>query len=305
MEKEKKKLHEKIWFRILMVLFISLCVSVVILTFYLFNGDVVSKVPKWFEQKYYVNTQKIEGRKVFTIKKDKESQIDTTIIYIHGGSYMAELQKEHWTFFENLLNDTNITLIVPDYPLTPKYNYKDVFDMMEPFYKEVIKNIKTEKFIVMGDSAGGGLALALMQEMGEQGFKMPDKLILISPWLDTTMQNPEISKVQENDPMLFEPTLKIAGEQYRNVKDNSKEYLANPLYGPMENLCPIVIYTGTYDILNPDVKILEKKMRDAGKQIEVKEYQGAIHDFILYYFTKENIYLGKEGYMDLLSEILQ
>ncbi len=305
MEKEKKKLKDKIGFRIAMVVFVACCVAVIFLTLYLFNGEIVSNVPDWFEDSYAVETEKIEGRKVFIIKKDKETDSDSIILYLHGGSYMAELKQEHWLFFEGLLQDTNATLVVPDYPLTPKYNYKDVFTMMEPCYEKILENEQDKTWIVMGDSAGGGLALALLEKMGEKGRKMPDALFLLSPWLDTSMENQKIDEVQSKDPMLSKPALKLAGEQYgRDIKEEDT-YLVDPLYGPLQNLCPIVVFTGTADILNPDVAILEQRCKEAGTQITVKEYENAIHDFILYSFVKEDVDFGKEGYQDVLEEMRQ
>ena len=305
MEKEKKKLKYKIGFRIAMVVFVACCVAVIFLTLYLFNGEIVSNVPDWFEDSYAVETEKIEGRKVFIIKKDKETDSDSIILYLHGGSYMAELKQEHWLFFEGLLQDTNATLVVPDYPLTPKYNYKDVFTMMEPCYEKILENEQDKTWIVMGDSAGGGLALALLEKMGEKGRKMPDALFLLSPWLDTSMENQKIDEVQSKDPMLSKPALKLAGEQYgRDIKEEDT-YLVDPLYGPLQNLCPIVVFTGTADILNPDVAILEQRCKEAGTQIIVKEYENAIHDFILYSFVKEDVDFGKEGYQDILEEMRQ
>ncbi len=305
MEKEKKKLKDKIGFRIAMVVFVACCVAVIFLTLYLFNGEIVSNVPDWFEDSYAVETEKIEGRKVFIIKKDKETDSDSIILYLHGGSYMAELKQEHWLFFEGLLQDTNAALVVPDYPLTPKYNYKDVFTMMEPCYEKILENEQDKTWIVMGDSAGGGLALALLEKMGEKGRKMPDALFLLSPWLDTSMENQKIDEVQSKDPMLSKPALKLAGEQYgRDIKEEDT-YLVDPLYGPLQNLCPIVVFTGTADILNPDVAILEQRCKEAGTQITVKEYENAIHDFILYSFVKEDVDFGKEGYQDILEEMRQ
>lgn len=305
MEKEKKKLKDKIGFRIAMVVFVACCVAVIFLTLYLFNGEIVSNVPDWFEDSYAVETEKIEGRKVFIIKKDKETDSDSIILYLHGGSYMAELKQEHWLFFEGLLQDTNATLVVPDYPLTPKYNYKDVFTMMEPCYEKILENEQDKTWIVMGDSAGGGLALALLEKMGEKGRKMPDALFLLSPWIDTSMENQKIDEVQSKDPMLSKPALKLAGEQYgRDIKEEDN-YLVDPLYGPLQNLCPIVVFTGTADILNPDVAILEQRCKEAGTQITVKEYENAIHDFILYSFVKEDVDFGKEGYQDILEEMRQ
>ena len=69
------------------------------------------------------------------------------------------------------------TVILPDYPLTPKYTYKDVFNMVTPLYKEIIDKVDGNDLIVMGDSAGGGITLALMERIGAEDIDMPSKTI--------------------------------------------------------------------------------------------------------------------------------
>ena len=111
------------------------------------------------EQKMYMN------RKVFILTPENVEKTDMVILYFHGGSYMAEIAQEHWSFLEKIINNTGATVILPDYPLSPKHNYKDVFDMVVPLYNEIVSKINLENFVVMGDSAGGGLALALEEKM--------------------------------------------------------------------------------------------------------------------------------------------
>ena len=141
---------------------------------------------------------------------------------------MGGLEKYHWEFIEKLSNETGYGIIIPDYPLAPKYTYKEVFEMVEPLYKDIIKEIKPENIIMMGDSAGGGLALALEEKLGEKEIEVPEKLILISPWIDTRMTNPKIEEVQEYDKDLSKEKLKLAGIAYAGEKENNS-YLVNPI----------------------------------------------------------------------------
>ena len=71
--------------------------------------------------------------------------------------------------------------------------------MMEALYKKVIQQVEPSNLVVMGDSAGGGLALALVEKMGEENIAMPNQTILISPWLDVRMNNPKIAEIEENE----------------------------------------------------------------------------------------------------------
>ena len=80
---------------------------------------------------------------------------------------MAEASEKHWEFLNKLANDTGAIIIMPDYPLAPKHNYEDVFEMVVPLYQEIVKKIDVENLIMMGDSAGGGLSLALEEKIAE------------------------------------------------------------------------------------------------------------------------------------------
>lgn len=224
-----------------------------------------------------IETQNYQNRKVFVVYP-KDSKTELTIFYFHGGAYMAEATENHWNFIQKLAIDTNSTIIMPDYPLAPKANYKDVFDFAEPLYKETIKNIDTNKLIVMGDSAGGGLALGLMEKISSEDVKIPNKIMLISPWLDTRLTNPDIDEVQKKDKQLNKDTLKLAGIAYSLGDDN---YLVNPIDGDISKLKNITIFTGKDDILNPDVYVLKNKALEQGIEIEVKEYENANHIWII------------------------
>ena len=199
-------------------------------------------------------------------------------MYFHGGSYMAEATKEHWDFIQKLAIDTNSTVIMPDYPLAPKANYKDVFDFAEPFYKDTIENIDTNQLIVMGDSAGGGLALGLMEKISSEDIKIPNKIMLISPWLDTRLTNSKIDEVQKRDKQLNKETLKLAGIAYSLGDDN---YLVNPIDGDLSKLKNITIFIGKDDILIPDVYVLKNKALEQGIELEVKEYENANHIWVI------------------------
>ncbi len=277
---------------ILFIIIIALCV----LAYFLFI-DIKSEVPKNFEDNYNIKIEKYSDRDVFIISEKPEK--DTYILYFHGGSYMAEMSDAHWNFLDRIMQETGSTVIVPDYPLAPVYNYKDVFEMVLPMYQELIKTIPPEKIIMMGDSAGGGLALALEEKLGEEGIELPNKLILLSPWLDVTMSNPQIDEVQKHDKNLNKETLKMAGIAYSGM-DGEDNYLVNPINGPLDELKNITVYTGTYDILNPDVHLLERKAKEVGIDVEIKEYEKAEHIWMI----TQNNELSNQVFSDIITKIL-
>ena len=260
--------------------------------------DIQTKVPKKVKETCQLNTEQFMGRNIFIVTPKNREKSDLKILYFHGGSYVAEATEQHLKFVEQIVNDTGATIIFPDYPLTPKYNYKDVFHMVVPLYKEIIDRIDTNHFVLMGDSAGAGLGLALEERIGEDNLTMPAKTILISPWLDVRLTNPAIDEMEENDKQLNKETLKLAGLAYAG-EDGINSYLVNPIEGDLSKLKNITILTGTYDILNPDVHVLKEKAEKVGVPIEIKEYEQASHIWMIEKNSSEE--LIQQGYQQILN----
>ena len=262
------------------ILFIIIIICLIILAYFLFV-DIETKTPENIENKYDLTVETFENRNIFIIKSKGSKKTNMKILYFHGGSYMAEATSNHWEFIENLVDDTGATVILPDYPLTPKYNYKDVFNMVVPLYKEIQQKVDvSNELIIMGDSAGGGLSLALLEKISQEDIKMPKKTILISPWLDVRMDNPKIEQVKEQDKKLNKEALKIAGLAYAE-SDGIDSYLVNPIDGDLSKINNLTIFTGTKDILNPDVYKLKEKAEKNNINIDINEYQDAGHIWII------------------------
>ena len=303
-------------------LIVLLVLTAVAIVAYFMIAEIETKViPNENTYTCNIEQKKFMNKNVFILTPKNIEKTELTILYFHGGSYMAEIMQEHWNFLEKVINSTGATVILPDYPLAPKHNYKDVFDMVVPLYNEIVSKINLENLVVMGDSAGGGLALALEEKIvadtkslstqndseeinqGEigmnQDYKLPAKTILISPWLDVRLENPKINEVKKLDKNLNKDTLKLAGIAYAG-EDGLNSYLVNPIDGDLSKLKNITIFTGTYDILNPDVHILVQKAEEQGISINIKEYEGASHIWILKDSSKEKD-LKENAYNDLIE----
>lgn len=265
---------------------------------YFFIVDIETQIPKELSQDIIIETDQVMGRKVFTIYPQNSEKSGKVILYFHGGAYMGEATNNHWKFLEKLSKDTKSTIIMPDYPLTPKYTYKDVMKMVEEIYNEIIKKYEPENIIMMGDSAGAGITLGLAQKLSMNNIKLPSKTILISPWLDVSMSNEKIEEVQKNDKDLSKWKLDIAAFFYARDLTKENEYFVNPINGNLSKLENIVIFTGTYDILNPDCYVLQKKAKEQGVDIKIKEYETASHIWII----NNNDELANKAYQDLLNE---
>lgn len=283
---------------LVLLLVIVLIVITVIISYK--TIDIQTQEPKEIEDVCEVFVQEYMESKVFIVKPKERHETQYTIIYMHGGSYMAEATEEHWEFIKNMSIDTNSTIIVPAYPLAPKSTYKDVFKMMEPLYKEVVEKVDSKDLIVMGDSAGGGLALALEEKLSQERVSMPEKTILISPWLDVRLNNPQIEEVQKRDKELSKTKLQLAGMAYAGI-DGINSYLVNPIDGNLSKLKNITILTGTNDILNPDVHMIQEKAKEQDVTIDVKEYENAGHIWMIEKNSSEE--LIEQGYQQILQLI--
>ena len=278
--------------------FLILMTATVIAIF--FFVDIQAKPPITTVLKYTLKEKKFMNRKVFIMKsKEHDHFSDKYIFYIHGGAYVMEATYKHWQFLEDIVDETGMTLILPDYPLAPKNTYKEVFEMIVPLYKKVIETHGKENVIVMGDSAGAGILLGLLEQMGLEKYPQPRKTILLSPWLDVRMTNPEIDDRQKVDPVLIKEALKATGKAYAG-NDGMDSFLVNPILGPLENLKNITIYTGTYDILNPDVHIFMKMAQEVNLDVDLRETEKAIHIWMTHVENKK-VFSAKETFWDIVN----
>lgn len=299
---------------IFIIMFITFLINIEILKIYLallivmsvflilpfFIIDIQAKAPISAKIQYDIKEEQFKGRKVFLItSKKNKSNNNKYILYLHGGAYVMEATYKHWQFLEEIVDETGMTLILPDYPLTPKNTYKAVFNMIEPLYTEIIEKVGKEKLVLMGDSAGGGIALGLVQKLGEDGKKMPSKTILLSPWLDVRMINPEIDEKEKVDPVLIKEALIIAGKKYAG-EDGLTNFLVNPILGPIDKLENITIYTGTYDMLNPDVHKFVDRLKKANIKYDLREKEKAIHIWMTHIENK-NVYAARETFNDIVN----
>lgn len=280
---------------------IIITITVMIFGYYMII-DIETKIPQKANESCDIETKEFMSRKIFIIKPKTEQLSKKVILYFHGGAYVAEATTLHWDFLEKLANDTKSTIVMPDYPLTPKYTYKDVFNMVEPLYKEIMSKVDGKNLVMMGDSAGGGITLALAEKISQNNIQLPSKTILISPWLDVTLTNEKIKEVQKNDRDLNKEKLLIAGISYARDEEGMKSYLVNPINGPLSKLKNVIIYTGTYDILNPDTHLLQEKAKKEGIDIQIKEYEQAPHIWIINNINKQDE-LQLKAYQDLVCDI--
>ncbi|MGM9986104.1 MAG: alpha/beta hydrolase fold domain-containing protein [Bacillaceae bacterium] len=240
--------------------------------------------PGGFKRNVNIIKKEMRGHVYYVISPIKK-KTNKTILYLHGGSYVYTITSFHWNFLSKLIDALQCTIVVPIYPLAPAYQHTDVFAMILPIYREIISMVNSKDVIIMGDSAGGGLSLALAQLLREKRLKQPEHIILISPALDMTLTNPEIDNIQLVDSFLAKPGIIDAGKWYAGDKYPA-HYLISPIYGDFHNLGKISIFIGTHDILYPDSRRFNELMEERKIAINYFEYPLMIHVWPLLFFPE-------------------
>ncbi|MBN2781126.1 MAG: alpha/beta hydrolase fold domain-containing protein [Candidatus Marinimicrobia bacterium] len=229
---------------------------------------------------FQVSVEELFGHNIWDITPRGEIS-DKVVIYLHGGSYKYNFLPPHWNFISVIADELRVRVIAPDYPLAPAYTAPDVFAFLLNIYSELIKKTDPKDITIMGDSAGGGMTLALAQFIRETGFPQPEQLILLSPCIDVTMSNPGIIKLDLVDPMLNIDSIKAAGKAYAGQL-STKHYLVSPIYGKITGLAPISLYVGTHDLLAADCRKLYKMAKKKNIAFDFYEYEGLFHVGMLF-----------------------
>jgi monoterpene epsilon-lactone hydrolase len=229
---------------------------------------------------FAITRGEMNGHAVWTIAPRKRASADR-IVYLHGGVYVGSFASQHWEFMCKLAGALNCTVVAPDYPHAPEYCYRDTLDLVERVYLETLALAGPSGLVtVMGDSSGGGIALALAQRLRADGHRQPDNVVLLSPWLDAGLTNPEIPTLDKIDPFLGVEGMQWAGRVYARELDVS-DPLVSPVNGVLSGLAPIALFIGTRDILLPDCRKLRDRAAAAGATIDYHEYSGMVHNWML------------------------
>ena len=236
--------------------------------------------PGHLKQKFTVTEFEVMNKSVVTLQP-KTNRENTHLFFLHGGAYVVEGNAMHWKIIATIINKTNCKVTYIDYPLAPEYNYKQTFEMLQQSYDLLINAFPDDRFMLMGDSAGGGLALAFTQKLiKENAPVIPVKNILFSPWLDISMQNPEIIKQVRKDKLLPLNGLIEAGKKYSGCDDTSN-YLLSPINGDFAGIGKTIVFFGTCELFYPDCKLLEEKVKSIGN-FKFYEFPGMQHDWIIF-----------------------
>jgi epsilon-lactone hydrolase len=219
-----------------------------------------------------VTARRTAGMTVWTVRPRRRRPA-ARVLYVHGGGYVHPLTVDYWRLISRLA-DAPAEVIVPAYPLAPGSTVDDVLPrLIEIEAAEANSQLPT---ILMGDSAGGALVLAIAARLRDRAGQRPAAVVALCPWLDATLDEEAVRDVEPTDPMLAESGLRAAGRLWAGVR-NPKDPVVSPVNAPLDDLPPIDVYIGDRDILRPAVDALAQWAEAQGADLHVHETPAMFH----------------------------
>ncbi|MCL6458442.1 MAG: alpha/beta hydrolase [Gorillibacterium sp.] len=212
----------------------------------------------------------------FVTDQGHAEEAKALIIYLHGGAYFEEILPPHFAYARKLAELTGLKVIVPNYPTIPAITAKDLSLFMQDFYTFVSGTIEGPVFLI-GDSAGAALAIQLANSF-KNTRQEPERLILLSPWVDVATNNPEIAAlaIPIRDVFMQPEGLNEVGHLYAGDL-GLDDPIVSPLFTTFKQFPQTMIFIGTDDCLLPDARLLRDHLLAAGVTVNYFEYVDMMH----------------------------
>ena len=202
------------------------------------------------------------------------------IFYVHGGGYVSGSCSDHRNIVSKIAAATGITTLLYEYRLAPEFPYPHAINDSVAAWRDVLtRGFEPENSIVMGESAGGGLALALLLALKEQKIPFPRAAVAISPWTDLTCSGASYTTKNRLSPAPLN-SWHVFSRHYAGGHD-LKDPLISPLFGNLEGLPPLFINSGDSDELFDDGKAFYQKAKAAGVNVTFRAGERMIHCYPL------------------------
>jgi acetyl esterase/lipase len=209
------------------------------------------------------------------------------ILYLHGGAYALGSIQSHREMIARLVLTTNCKALAINYRLAPENPFSaGLEDVIMACDWLLSSGIEPSQICIAGDSAGGGLAIATLFALREQGIPLPAGVFCFSPWLDLTLSGDSVLKNMNHDPILSATILQKYVNYYIG-NHNATEPLISPLFGDLRGLPPIHIQSGRNEILLDDSVRFYEKARQTGVDVTLKIWDDMFHVFQLFSFLPE------------------
>jgi epsilon-lactone hydrolase len=239
------------------------------------GASLAARVPKGTT----VATSEIEGVRVEEVTVGT-ARPERTVVHFHGGGYCVGSARTARAWAAHLSAQAACRVVLPDYRLAPEHPYPAALDDARSVLCALIKEAGPASVVVSGDSAGGGLALALIVALRDEGRELPAGCVLLSPWLDLGVDREAVPALLRKDVLLSPRWLKACATAYA-PRSSWAEPRVSPLLARHAGLPPLLIQAGSDDLLLPDADRLAASASAAGVDITYTRWPRMWHDFAL------------------------
>lgn len=209
-----------------------------------------------------------------------EAPEDKIILYLHGGGYVSGSCSDHRGFVAKFAKNTGLTNLLFEYRLAPEHPYPAAVDDSLFVYKHLLASgYHPENIVFAGESAGGGLTLALLLAIKEKGIPYPKAAVAISPWTDLTCSSDSYKTKNKVSPAPLNSWNVFS--KYYTGNDSTTNPLISPIFGDLSGLPPIYINSGMDDELFDDGEKFYLKAKAAGVKIKFRAGKGMLHCYPL------------------------
>lgn len=209
------------------------------------------------------------------------ARADTVILYLHGGAYVLGSAHAYRHFARQIAARTSTAVFIAEYRLAPEHVFPAAVEDAHAAYRGLVAR-GAKHIAIVGDSAGGGLALALLsvvQAEARAGEGLAaSAAVVMSPWTDLALTGASFEQRASEDPVLSKDILGIASASYLAGGD-PRDPLASPLYADLAGLPPIQLHVGTSEVLLDDTRRYAERARAVGVDATAHVWEGMTHVF--------------------------
>ena len=204
------------------------------------------------------------------------------VLYLHGGGHVSGSPALYGDFIWRIAAATHAGVFIIDHRLAPEHPFPAALDDAVAAYRALVAaGGDPRRMAVMGESSGGGLALALLLRLRDEGVALPAAAAALSPWTDLALTGHSLQRNAKADPMIRSDEAPRLASCYLAGADPRTPY-ASPLYGDPTGLPPTLIQVGSDEVLLDDSVRMAERMRAAGCQVELEIWPRMPHAWHLW-----------------------
>lgn len=201
------------------------------------------------------------------------------IMYVHGGGYVSGSCNDHRAFVSRFAKNTGFTFLIYEYRLAPEFPFPAAVEDSAAVYRRLLEQYDPKNILLAGESAGGGLTLALLLALKEKELPMPVAAVSISPWTDLTCSS--ASYKTKNKVSLAPLDSWVVFSRHYAGDTSPSHPLISPLFGDPAGLPPLFINSGDADELYEDGEKFAVKAKQSGVDVTFRKGKDMVHCYPL------------------------